>query len=251
MQHAFSRTELLIGKESLQKLRRATVAIFGIGGVGSYTAEALARSGVGRLILIDDDLICLTNINRQLHATRKTLGKSKVEIMKNRILEINPDAVVETFQKFYLPETGKEMIRTDYDFIVDALDTVTAKIDIAVRAAALKIPMISCMGAGKKLDPTRFEVTDIFKTEICPLCRVMRYELKRRGLKKLKVIYSREAVAKQFTASNSSCSESCICPKSSSRKSHARHDIPGTIAYVPAVVGLIAASEAVKSIIAK
>ncbi len=251
MQNEFSRTELLIGKRSLDKLRHSTVAVFGIGGVGSYTVEALARCGVGSIVMVDDDLICMTNINRQLHATHKTIGKSKVGVMKERLLEINPKIKVETHQTFYLPENGAELIKTNYDYIVDALDTVTAKIDIVVRAKELKIPVISCMGSGKKLDPTRFEVADLFETTVCPLCRVMRVELRNRGINKLKVVYSKEPVMESFKVEDASCSRSCICPKGSSiRKCSTRHDIPGTISFVPSVAGLIAASAVVRDLLA-
>ena len=250
MQHAFSRTELLIGKKALDKLRHSTVAVFGVGGVGSFTVEALARSGVGHLVLVDDDLICLTNINRQIHATHKTIGKAKVDVMKERVLEINPKAKVKTFQKFYLPENGAEMISKTYDYIVEALDTVTAKIDIIVRAQALEIPVVSCMGAGKKLDPTMFQVADLFSTSVCPLCRIMRIELRKRGVDALKVVYSKEPLRKPFAAPDPGCSKNCICPKGSSiRKCSTRRDIPGTIAFISSVAGLIAAAEVVNDLI--
>ncbi len=251
MQNEFSRTELLIGKKSLDILRHSTVAVFGVGGVGSYTAEALARCGIGHIVLVDDDLICMTNINRQLHATHKTIGKSKVGVMKERLLEIHPKLKVETHQVFYLPENGAQLIRKDYDYIVDALDTVTAKIDIVLRAKELGIPVISCMGSGKKLDPTRFEIADLFDTSVCPLCRVMRVELRKRGIDKLKVVYSKEPVMESFQVEDASCNKSCICPKGSSiRKCSTRHDIPGTISFVPSVAGLIAASAAVRDLLA-
>ncbi len=251
MKKQFARTELLIGKRSLEKLYRATVAVFGIGGVGSYTAEAFARCGIGRIILVDDDLICVTNINRQLHATRATIGRPKVEAMRERILDINPDIVVEIHQKFYLPANGAELIRKDYDYIVDALDTVTAKIDIVIRAKALGIPVISCMGSGKKLDPTRFEVADLFDTSVCPLCRVMRIELRKRGIDRLKVVYSKEPLMEPFETEDASCKRSCVCPKGSSvRNCSTRRDIPGTISFIPAVAGLVAASAVVRDLIA-
>jgi tRNA A37 threonylcarbamoyladenosine dehydratase len=251
MQNEFSRTELLIGKRSLDKLRRSTVAVFGVGGVGSYTAEALARCGVGHIVMVDDDLICVTNINRQLHATHKTIGRSKVEVMKERLLDINPKIKIETHQVFYLPDIGAELIKKDYDYIVDALDTVTAKIDIVVRAKELGIPVISCMGSGKKLNPTLFEIADLFDTSVCPLCRVMRVELRKRGIKKLQVVYSKEPVMEPFAVEDASCSRSCICPKGGSiRKCSTRHDIPGTISFVPAVAGLIAASAVVRNLLA-
>ncbi|MBF0593373.1 MAG: tRNA threonylcarbamoyladenosine dehydratase [Candidatus Omnitrophica bacterium] len=251
MKNEFSRTELLIGKKNLNTLRHATVAVFGIGGVGSYTVEALARCGVGRIVMIDDDLICLTNINRQLHATHRTIGRPKVEVMKERILEINPKAHVETHQTFYLPDNGADLIKKNYDYVVDALDTVTAKIDIVIRSQALKIPVISCMGSGKKLDPTKFEIADLFNTSVCPLCRVMRIELRKRGINSLKVVYSKEPLLEPFVVDDASCNSSCVCPKGSSiRKCSDRRDIPGTISFIPSVAGLIAASAVVRDLIA-
>lgn len=250
MLHQFSRTELLIGEEALQKLKNSKVAIFGIGGVGSYTAEGLARAGVGKLVLIDDDCVCLTNINRQLIATHKTIGKPKVEVMKERILDINPQAEVTIFQKFYLPETAAEMIFDDYDYIVDAIDTVTGKIDLIMKAGERNIPIMSCMGAGNKLDPTQFEVTDIFKTSICPLAKVMRKELKKRGIPSLKVVYSKEVPIDPRETEGSSCATSCICPSGTTRKCTTRRQIPGSVSFVPSVAGLIIAGEVVKDIIA-
>jgi tRNA A37 threonylcarbamoyladenosine dehydratase len=249
MLHAFSRTELLIGKDALEKLGKSRVAVFGIGGVGTYVVEGLARSGVGRFVLVDDDCICLTNLNRQLHATRKTIGKVKVEVMKERILEINPKAEVETYQRFYLPESASELVREDYDYIVDAVDTVTAKLDLIVNAHKLNIPIISAMGAGNKLDPTQFEVTDIYKTSVDPLARVMRRELKERGIKHLKVVYSKEQPIKPLEDGISSCSTDCVCPKGSTRTCTVRNQIPGSMAFVPSVMGLIMAGEVVKDLI--
>jgi len=251
MLHAFSRTELLIGKIRLKKLSHATVAVFGVGGVGSFTVEGLARAGVGKFVLIDDDLICLTNINRQLHATRKTVGRAKIDVMKERILEINPNAEVETFKTFYLPACGEGLIRKDYDYIVDAIDTVTAKIDIAVRAKELGIPLISCMGAGNKLDPTRFEVADLFDTSVCPLCKVMRKELKKRGIDSLKVVYSKEQPLVPQESDETSCAKGCVCPKGTARTCTTRRNIPGSISFVPSVAGLVIAGEVVKDLIAK
>jgi tRNA A37 threonylcarbamoyladenosine dehydratase len=249
MLNEFSRTELLIGKEGLAKLASSKVAIFGIGGVGSYVAEGLARCGVGKFVLIDDDKICLTNINRQLHATRKTVGQLKVDAMKNRILEINPHAEVETHQAFYLPGSAEALLNTSYDYIVDAIDTVTAKLDLIVNAKALNIPIISCMGAGNKLDPTRFEVVDIYKTSVCPLAKVMRKELKVRGVKSLKVVYSQEQPIKPLESDEANCKNNCICPKGTERTCTARRSIPGSISFVPSVAGLIIAGEIVKDII--
>lgn len=249
MLHAFSRTELIIGHEALEKLKTSKVAVFGIGGVGAFAVEGLVRCGVGKLVLVDDDCICLTNINRQLHATRQTIGRPKVEVMKERILEINPEAEVTVYQKFYLPETAHELIQDDYDYMVDAVDTVTAKIDLVLRAKEMGIPIISCMGAGNKMDPTQFEVTDIYKTSMDPLAKVMRQELRKRGVDSLKVIYSREVPLKTRETSSSSCSKGCICPKGTTRKCTIRHHIPGSISFVPSVAGLIIAGEVVKDLI--
>jgi tRNA A37 threonylcarbamoyladenosine dehydratase len=247
----FSRTELLIGSEAMEKLKNSTVAIFGVGGVGSFTAEALARSGVGKLVLIDDDNVCLTNINRQIHATTKTIGKPKVEVMAQRIKEINPRAEVVTYKTFYTKDTAEELILDDYDYVVDAVDTVSAKIDLAVRCTERGIPIISSMGAGNKLNPTMFEVTDIFKTSICPLAKIMRYELRKRGIKKLKVVYSKEKPIKPNENSVHSCKNNCICPPGSERTCSSRRQIPGSISFVPSVVGLIIAGEVVKDLISK
>ncbi len=249
MLHEFSRTELLIGKESLDKLKKSTVAVFGIGGVGSYVVEGLARSGIGHFVLVDDDCVCLTNINRQLIATRKTVGKPKVEVMKERILDINPKAQVETFQKFYLPANADEMIRPDYDYIVDAIDTVTAKLDLVMKAQSLNIPIICSMGTGNKLEPTRLEVADIYETTICPLAKVMRKELRARDVKKLKVVYSKEPAMKPVEDPDNSCSDNCICPSGSTRTCNTRHQIPGSVSFVPSVAGLIIAGEVIKDLI--
>jgi len=248
MLNQFSRTELLFGKEAMEKLSRSRVAVFGIGGVGGYTAEALARSGVGSIDLIDDDKICLTNINRQIIATRKTVGKYKVEVMKERILEINPEAIVTTHQCFYSAETAGQFDFTQYSYIVDAIDTVSAKIEMILRAQEKNVPIISCMGAGNKLDPTRFEVTDIYKTSVCPLAKVMRKELKVRGVEKLKVVYSKETVIKPQVDMAISCKSNCICPPGTVRKCTVRRQIPGSNAFVPSVAGLIIAGEVVKEL---
>ena len=192
MLNQFSRTELIFGKEAMDQLAAARVAVFGIGGVGGYTVEALVRSGVGAVDLIDDDKVCLTNINRQIYATRKTVGRYKVDVAKERIAEINPQTKVRTFKTFYTPDTAEQFDFSEYDYIVDAIDTVTGKIALVMNARAAGTPIISSMGAGNKVDPTAFEVTDIYKTSVCPLAKVMRYELKRRGVKKLKVVYSKE-----------------------------------------------------------
>lgn len=248
MLNEFSRTELLIGRAALDKLENSTIAVFGIGGVGSFAVEALVRAGVGKLVLVDDDYVCLTNINRQLHATRQTIGKPKVEAMKERVLQINPKAQVETFQRFYLPEQSEELVRDDYDYIIDAVDTVTAKIDLVVTAHKKNIPIVSCMGTGNKLDPTRFEITDIYRTEVCPLAKVMRKELRIREIPALKVVFSREEPIKPLEI-EASCSNHCVCPKASSRKCTSRRQIPGSISFVPSVAGLLLAGEIIKDLI--
>jgi len=249
MLHAFSRIEMIIGTESLDKLNKSKVAVFGIGGVGSFVVEGLVRSGVGKFVLVDDDCICLTNINRQIHATRKTVGKPKVEVMRDRILEINPKAEVTTYQRFYMPDTADELIKDDYDYIVDAVDTVTAKIDLVVRAKEKGIPIISCMGAGNKLDPTKFEVADIYETSVDPLAKVMRKELRSRGIDSLKVVYSKETPIKPLEVETTSCKTGCICPPGTARKCTVRHQVPGSAAFVPSVAGLIIAGEVVKDLI--
>jgi tRNA A37 threonylcarbamoyladenosine dehydratase len=192
MLNQFSRTELLVGAEGMERLKNARVAVFGIGGVGGYTVEALARSGVGTLDLIDDDKVCLTNINRQIFATRSTVGKYKADVAKDRILDINPDAKVNIYKTFYVPDTSDQFDFTQYDYVVDAIDTVTGKIELIMQADRTNTPIISSMGAGNKMDPTAFRVADIYKTSVCPLAKVMRRELKKRGIKKLKVVYSEE-----------------------------------------------------------
>ena len=248
MLNQFSRTELLIGKEAIDKLRNSKVAIFGIGGVGSFVVEGLVRAGVENFILVDDDKVCLTNINRQIIATRKTVGKLKVDVAKERILEINPNANVETHQEFFLP-SSKEILDDKVDYVVDAVDTVTAKIELVVRANKLNIPIISCMGTGNKLDPTRFEITDIYKTSMCPLAKVMRKELRTREIKTLKVVYSKEKQIKPDETLECSCKTGCICPPGTTRKCKDRNQVPGSISFVPSVAGLIIASEVVKDII--
>ena len=237
MENQFSRTEMLIGKESIEKLKHTKVAVFGIGGVGSFVVEGLVRTGIQNFILVDNDKVAISNLNRQLIATTKTIGEDKVEVAKRRILEINPDANVETYKEFFLPET-EGILNETVDYIVDCVDTVTAKIELVLRAEKLNIPIISSMGTGNKLDPTKFEVTDIYKTSICPLAKVMRKELKLRGIKKLKVVYSKEEPIKLETISQSK-------EENISRKKQ----IPGSISFVPSVAGLIIAGEVVKDII--
>jgi len=243
-----SRTELLIGKEGIEKLKNSKVAIFGIGGVGSYTAEALGRAGVGSVVLVDDDDICLTNINRQIHATRKTVGKSKVDTMKDRLLDINPEMSIITHKMLYNEETSEMLLSRDLDYVVDAIDMVSSKIDLIVRSQNMNIPVISCMGAGNKFDPTKLEIADIYKTSICPLARVMRRELRKRGIEKLKVVYSKEEPVTLFETENN-CKNNCICSNKDLAKCTHRRQIPGSISFVPSVAGLILASAVVRDIL--
>ena len=251
MLDSFSRTELLLGSLAMDKLQNAHVAIFGIGGVGGYSVEALARSGIGYFDLIDDDKVCLTNINRQIIATRKTIGQYKTEIMKQRILEINPDAKVHVHQCFFLPDTKDLFDFGNYTYVIDAVDTVTAKIQLVIQAQVAKVPIISCMGAGNKLDPTRFEVADIYETSVCPLAKVMRKELRKRGVEHLKVVYSKETPIEPRGDMPTSNIEGCACPPSGELKSVNRRAIPGSVSFVPAVAGLIMAGEVIKEIIGR
>lgn len=244
----FSRTELLLGKETMEKLKQSRVAVFGVGGVGGYVCEALVRSGVGAFDLIDDDKVCLTNLNRQIIATRKTVGQYKVDVMKERILSINPDAQVRTHKCFFLPENADEFPFEEYDYIVDAIDTVTAKITLIMKAEEKQVPVISSMGAGNKLDASAFRVADIYKTKVCPLARVMRRELKKRGIKKLKVVYSEEKPTRPIEDMAISCRNHCICPPGAKQKCTERRDIPGSVAFVPSVAGLILAGEVIKDL---
>ena len=248
MQDQYSRTQMLLGAEAMTKLHNSRVAVFGVGGVGGYTVEALARSGVGALDLIDDDKVCLTNLNRQIIATRKTVGKYKVDVMRERMLEINPDCDVRVHKCFYLPETAAEFNFSDYDYVVDAVDTVTAKVTLVLEAQKAGVPIISCMGAGNKLDPSRFRVADIYKTQGCPLARVMRTALRKRGVKKLKVVYSDEIPTRPIEDMSISCRSHCICPPGAKHTCTERRDIPGSTAFVPSVAGLIIAGEVVKDL---
>ncbi len=251
MPDEFSRTELLIGRKALDRLKQSRVAVFGIGGVGSYTVEGLIRAGVGSVMLVDDDKICLTNINRQLHATRKTIGMFKADVMRERLLEINPNAVVDSIKEFYSQQTSETFFEgSKIDYIVDAIDTVSSKIDLVMQAKQRGIPIISCMGAGNKLDPTRFEVTDIYKTSICPLAKVMRHELRQRGVESLKVVYSREAPIAPIETEQTSCKLKCVCPEGTKRKCTQRRQVPGSISFVPSVAGLIISGEVIKDLIA-
>ncbi len=251
MLNQFSRTELLIGKEGIDKLKNSKVAVFGIGGVGSFVVEGLVRAGVENFVLIDDDKVCLTNLNRQIIATRKTIGKYKVDVMKERILEINPNANVETHQEFYMSNSESNIINNELSYVVDCVDTVTAKIEIITQCKKLNVPLISAMGTGNKLDPSRFEITDIYKTNICPLAKVMRKELRKRNIESLKVIYSEEEPIKPDETLECSCKTNCICPPGTKRKCAERNQVPGSISFVPSVAGLMIAGEVVRDIINK
>ena len=235
----------------MQKLAACSVAVFGIGGVGGYVVEALARSGIGALDLIDDDRVCLTNLKRQILATRKTVGKFKVDVAEERIHEINPDCNVRTYKTFYLPETQDLFDFYEYDYVVDAIDTVTGKLAIIENAKEADIPVISSMGAGNKVNPAAFEVADIYETSICPLARVMRRECRKRGIDSLKVVYSKEKPIRPLEDMSISCRQHCICPPGTARKCTDRRDIPGSTAFVPSVAGLIIAGEIVNDLAAE
>lgn len=236
MDNQFLRTQLLLGEKAMEKLKNSRVAVFGIGGVGGYVCESLVRSGIGAMDLIDCDTVSVTNLNRQIIATRKTIGKYKVDVMKERILEINPDVRVNVHRCFFLPENALEFPFDEYDYVVDAVDTVTAKIEIIMRAKENNVPVISSMGAGNKLDASMFRVEDIYKTKVCPLAKVMRHELKKRGVKKLKVVYSEEYPIKPSGADEE---QSCI----------KKRVLPGSVAFVPSAAGLIIGGEVVKDLI--
>ena len=249
MLNQFSRTELIFGKDAMLRLFEAKVAVFGIGGVGGYAVEALARSGVGALDLFDDDKICLTNLNRQIHALWSNIGQYKVDAAKERVLGINPAAVVGTHRLFYVPETSGQVDLGWYDYVIDAIDTVSGKIELAVSACAVGVPIISSMGAGNKVDASAFEVADIYKTSVCPLAKVMRHELRRRGVGALKVVYSKETPVSPKTELLSGCRSDCVCPPGTERKCTHRRQIPGSNAFVPAAAGLIIAGEVVRELI--
>ena len=223
-ENRISRTEALLGEKAMERLKKARVAVFGIGGVGGHVVDALVRSGVGAVDIVDSDKVCLSNLNRQIIATESSIGKYKVDVMKERILDINPEAVVNVHKCFYLPETKEEFDFSQYSYVVDAVDTVTAKIQLVMEAEEAGVPIISSMGAGNKLDPTAFQVADIYKTSVCPLAKVMRRELKKRGIKKLKVVYSREQPV-------------------------VKNAVPASVAFVPSVVGLIIAGEVIKDLV--
>ena len=248
MLNQFSRTQLLIGAEAIQKLSESRVAVFGIGGVGGYVCEGLVRSGVGNFDLIDDDQVCLTNLNRQILATRKTVGKYKAEVMADRMHEINPDADIRIHKCFFLPENADDFPFDEFDYVIDAVDTVTAKLELIMRCKEKNIPVISAMGAGNKLDAGRMKIADIYETSVCPLARVMRYELRKRGVKDLKVVYSDEQPIRPLEDMSISCRSHCICPPGAQHKCTDRRDIPGSTAFVPAVAGLLIAGEVVKDL---
>ena len=248
MLNQFSRTQLLYGQDNMRRLAASRVAVFGIGGVGGYVVEALARSGVGALDLIDDDRVCITNLNRQILATRKTVGKYKVDAAEERIREINPQCEVRTYKTFYLPETQDQFDFHDYDYVVDAIDTVSGKLAIIENAKKAGVPVISSMGAGNKVDPAALEVADIYETSVCPLARVMRRECRKRGIDSLKVVYSRETPIRPLEDMSISCRQHCVCPPGTVRKCTQRRDIPGSTAFVPSVAGLIIAAEVVRDL---
>lgn len=248
MPDQFSRSRLLLGGEAMEKLKNAFVAVFGIGGVGSYAAEALVRGGVGALALFDDDRVCLTNLNRQIIATRETVGKPKVEAMRDRILSINPDCRVELHPCFYTPQNADAFDLTRYDYVIDAVDTVSAKLELIARAQKGNVPIVSCMGAGNKLDPTKFEVADIYSTSVCPLARVMRRECRARGIEHLKVVYSKEPPLTPLDDDTASCRNHCVCPPGTKRKCEERRAIPGSVSFVPPVAGFILAGEVMKDL---
>ena len=248
MLNRFSRTQLLYGAQAMDRFASSRVAVFGIGGVGGYVVEALARSGIGALDLIDDDKVCLTNINRQILATGQTIGRYKVDVAADRIHDINPDCEVRTYKTFFLPDTQDQFDFHDYDYVVDAIDTVTGKLAIIEKAKAAGVPVISSMGAGNKLNASLFEVSDIYKTSVCPLAKVMRHECRKRGIDSLKVVYSKEKPVRPLEDMSISCKKQCICPTGTARKCTERRDIPGSTAFVPSVVGLIIAGEVVNDI---
>ena len=248
MLNQFSRTQLLIGADAIKKLSESRVAVFGIGGVGGYVCEALVRSGVGHFDLIDDDKVCLTNLNRQILATRKTVGKYKAEVMAERMREINPEADICIHKCFFLPENADDFPFNEYDYVIDAVDTVTAKLELIMRCKEKNVPVISAMGAGNKLDAGRMKIADIYETSVCPLARVMRHELRKRGVKDLKVVYSDEQPIRPLEDMSISCRSHCICPPGAQHKCTERRDIPGSTAFVPAVAGLLIAGEVVKEL---
>ena len=248
MTNQFTRTELIFGEEGMSKLFGARIAVFGIGGVGGFAVEALVRSGIGAIDLFDDDRICLTNLNRQIHATRKNIGEYKVDAAKERIMDINPNAIVNTHKIFYIPDTSAQVDLTQYDYIVDAIDTVSGKIELTVRAYEHGVPIISSMGAGNKIEAASFKVADIYETSICPLAKVMRHELRKRGIPKLKVVYSKEPAFSPRVETQTDNKTNCVDPTGLEKNCEQRRQIPGSNAFVPPVVGMIIAGEVVKDL---
>lgn len=249
MSEQFSRTELMFGTDGMERLYNARVAVFGIGGVGGHAAEALARSGVGSFALIDNDTVSVSNINRQIVANWRTTNMHKVDVMSGRIAEINPNAIVDVYKVFYGPETADQFDFTQYDYIVDAIDSVTGKIELAVRAQKAGVPIISSMGAGNKVDPTAFEVADIYETSVCPLARVMRRELRKRGIERLKVVYSREEALTPLSETEEGRKRLSVSALTEAERLAGRRQIPASNAFVPAVAGLIMAGEVVKDLV--
>ena len=249
MQNQFSRTQLLMGKPALDTLMGSRVAVFGVGGVGGYVVEVLARSGVGEIDIIDDDRVCLTNVNRQVIATLSTVGRHKVDVCEERIHDINKRCIVHKYQMFYLPEFADAIDFSQFDYVVDCIDTVKAKLDLIRRCHELQIPIISCMGAANKMDASAFQVCDISKTHMDPLAKVIRKKLRKMGIKKLKVVYSEEEPLRPIDDPNISCRFHCICPNKDMRKCTDRRDIPASNAFVPAAAGLICGGEVVKDLI--
>lgn len=246
METQFSRTQLLLGEDSMDKLKNARVAVFGVGGVGGYVCEALVRSGIGAFDLIDSDEVCLSNLNRQIIATRSSVGRYKVDVMKERMLDINPDVDVRVYKCFFLPENADEFPFAEYDYVIDAVDTVTAKIELVMKCQKENVPIISSMGAGNKIEASAFKVADIYKTRTCPLAKVMRHELKKRGVKKLKVVYSEEKPITSIAESNADNTQTAEVSARTQRRS-----TPGSLAFVPSVAGLIIAGEVVKDLTGK
>ena len=251
MLNEFTRTELLLGKDGMEILRKARIAVFGIGGVGSYTVEALARCGVGEIDIFDDDKVCLTNLNRQIIATRKSVGKSKVLVMKERILDINPKARVNAYECYLDGSNINDFPFEEYDYIVDAIDTVTSKLLLIQKSIEVNKPIISCMGVGNKLYPEKLEITDIYKTSMCPLAKVMRKELRDRRVKKCKVLFSKEQPIKPYEEEDNSCKTNCVCPPGTKRHCSIRRQVPGSISFVPSVAGLMIAGEVVRNLTGK
>lgn len=239
----FSRTQMLLGSDAMEKLHNARVAVFGVGGVGGYAVEALVRSGIGTIDIFDDDKVNITNLNRQIIATRETVGDYKVDVMKERAISINPDVIINAYKCFYMPDNADEYDFSVYSYIIDAIDTVTGKLEIIMRAKMRNIPVISCMGAGNKLDATQFEVADIYETSVCPLARTMRRELKKRGIEALKVVYSKE---KPLCHMENAETEECVT--ATDRQGSPKHNVPASVSFVPAVAGLIAAGEVIRDL---